>query len=110
MSSSLETVQFIVDQIDPACGVTYRPMFGEYTLYSNGKVVGLVADDLLFIKPTDAGKKFIGDFKEAPAYPGAKPSLLIGDKIEDADWLSELIRITEKALPVPKPKKGSSKK
>lgn len=110
MSSSLETVKFIVDQIDPACGMTYRPMFGEYTLYSNGKVVGLVADDLLFIKPTDAGKNFIGDYNEAPAYPGAKPSLLIGDKIEDAEWLSELIRITEKALPVPKPKKGSSKK
>jgi TfoX/Sxy family transcriptional regulator of competence genes len=106
MASKIVTVQFIVDQIDPDCRVTYRTMFGEYSLYSNGKIVGVVADGRLFIKPTDAGKQFIGDFVEAAAYPGAKPSLLITDRIEDREWLSELIRITERALPAPKPKKG----
>ncbi|MBK8146965.1 MAG: TfoX/Sxy family protein [Acidobacteria bacterium] len=106
MASKIETVQFIVDQIDPDCCVSYRAMFGEYSLYSKGKVVGVVADDRLFIKPTDAGKQFIGDFTEAAAYPGAKPSLLITDRIEDREWLSELIRITEKVLPAPKPKKA----
>ncbi len=80
-------------------------MFGEYTLYSNGKVVGLIADNRLFIKPTEDGKRFIGDYVEAPAYEGAKPSLLITDRIDDSEWLSELIRITEKALPAPKPKR-----
>jgi hypothetical protein len=46
----------------------------------------------------------------SPAYPGAKPSFLIEAKIEDADWLSELIKITENALPKLKTKKKKKKK
>ena len=78
-------------------------MFGEYALYCNNKVVALVCDNQLFVKQTAAGKKFIGKVKEAPAYPGAKMSFLIEDKIDDREWLSELVRITESELPEPKP-------
>jgi len=42
---------------------------------------------------------------EAPAYKGAKPSFLIEEKLEDREWVSELIRISVKELPMPKPKK-----
>lgn len=104
MASDIETVQFIVDQIDDKCEITFKNMFGEYGLYSKGKFFGSVCDNRLFIKPTDAGKEYIGDFKEAPPYPGAKPSLLIEDQIEDSGWLTKLIEITEAALPKPKPK------
>ena len=104
MSSDLSFVEYVSDQINEACGVTYKKMFGEYALYSNGKVVALVCDNQLFVKPTQAGKDYIENVVEAPAYPGAKPSLLIED-IENSAWLSELILITEKALPRPKQKK-----
>ncbi len=40
----------------------------------------------------------------------AKPSFLIEDKVEDREWLSELIRITVRELPEPKPKKQKVKK
>lgn len=85
-------------------------MFGEYALYSNAKVVALVCDNQLFVKPTNAGKTYIGKYVEASAYPGAKPSLLIEGKLEDAEWLSTLITITEKELPKPKPKKNPKEK
>jgi len=104
MSSDLDFVEFIVEQISDECGISFKKMFGEYALYSNGKVVALVCDNQLFVKPTNAGKEYIGKYVESPAYPGAKPSLLIQDKIEDPEWLSELILITEKELPIPKPK------
>ena len=81
-----------------------KKCLGEYALYSNDKVVALVCDNQLFVKSTKAGKEFIGNFVEAPAYPSAKPSLLI-EEIENSEWLSELILITEKELPKPKPKK-----
>jgi len=80
-------------------------MFGEFAIYSMGKVVALVCDDQLFVKPTEAGKRFIGKVTESAPYPGAKPHFLIqGDLWEDGDWLSELIRTTAHALPMPKPK------
>ncbi|HBE93444.1 MAG TPA: competence protein TfoX [Gammaproteobacteria bacterium] len=111
MASDLDFVEFITDQISSECDISFRKMFGEYALYSNGKVVALICDNQLFVKPTTAGKEYIGEFTEAPAYPGAKPSLLIQDQIEDAEWLSQLISITEKELPIPKPKvKKKSKK
>jgi TfoX/Sxy family transcriptional regulator of competence genes len=106
MATDKDFIDFIVDQLENAGVITYRKMFGEYALYSDGKVVALVCDNRLFVKPTDAGRKFIGTVVEGPAYPGAKPSFLIEDKIEDREWLSELIRITAEALPMPKPKKG----
>lgn len=105
MSSDLGFVEFVVDQMENAGIVTYRKMFGEYAVYCNGKVVALICDNQLFIKPTEGGRSFIGNVIEAPPYPGAKMSFLIEDKLEDREWLSHLVRITAKELPEPKPKK-----
>lgn len=109
MASKQEFVEYIVSQMENAGTITYLKMFGEYGIYLNGKIVALVCDDRLFIKPTDGGKKFIGEYTEAPAYPGAKNSLLIEEKMEDSAWLCELIKITGKELPEPKPKRKRGK-
>ena len=98
-------VQFVIDQIDESCDMRHRMMFGGCTLYSKGKVVGLICDDRLFIKPTDAGRVFIGEPVMAPAYEGAKDSFLIEDKLEDREWLTELVSVTEQALPKPRPRR-----
>lgn len=110
MATDLDFVKFIVDQIDAGCAVSYRKMFGEYALYSKEKVVALICDNQLFVKPTEAGRAFIGDVVEAPPYPGAKPSFLIQDGIEDREWLTRLISLTEEALPPPKPKSAKKKR
>lgn len=102
MASDLSFVEFIVDQIENSGVIKYRKMFGEYAIYCDDKVIALICDNQLFIKPTKAGKLFIGDVIEASAYPGAKPSFLITDQIEDREWLSHLIQITQKELPIPK--------
>ncbi len=110
MASDLDFVEFVVDQIENAGEITYRKMFGEYALYCEGKVVALICDNQLFVKPTEAGKSFIGNVVEASPYPGAKPSFLIEEQIEDKDWLSNLITITERELPEAKSKKKPKKK
>ncbi len=109
MASDLNFVEFVVDQFDSDCEITFKRMFGEFGLYSGGTFFGVICDDQLFVKPTDGGRAFIGEVVEAPPYPGAKPSLLIGDEMEDGQWLSELVRITVRELPVPKPKKSKKK-
>ena len=105
MASDKNFVEFVADQIENAGVIVYKKMFGEYALYANGKVVGLICDNQVFVKQTEAGRLFIGEVKEAPPYPGAKMSFLIEDRIEDRKWFSELIRITENELPAPKTKK-----
>lgn len=100
------TVDYILEQIASAGNVRVHKMFGEYALYCNEKVVAFVCDDMLFVKPTEAGKQLIDILEEAPPYPGAKNYYLIdGEYWEDREWLSRLIATTADALPLPKPKK-----
>lgn len=104
MASDQNFVDFVLDQINNAGVVTAKKMFGEYGLYADEKLFGLICDNKLFIKPTNSGREFIGNVVEAPPYEGAKPSFLLEDKLEDSEWLSELVRLSVKELPLPKPK------
>lgn len=108
MASDESFVKFISGQIESAGQIRYKKMFGEYAVYCNEKVVALICDNQLFVKPSNAGRAFIGDVVEAPPYKGAKPSFLIEDQLEDKEWLSELIRLTEAELPKPKKKKRNN--
>ena len=94
MATDQEFVDFLADQMEGAGDISFKKMFGEYALYCDGKVVALVCDNQLFVKPTASGRVFVGEVIEAPPYPGAKPYFLIEDKLEDRDWLADLIRIT----------------
>ena len=109
MASNQNFVDFVIGQLHSAGDITYKKMFGEYALYSGNKIFALICDNKLFIKPTISGKNFIHDIVEAPPYPGAKPSYLIEDKIEDHEWLSNLVRITVSELPESKPRKKRKK-
>lgn len=109
MASDLSFIEFVLEQIENAGEITYKKMFGEYGLYSDGKIMALVCDNQLFVKPTKAGRTYIDNIIESPPYPGAKPYFLIDDRLEDRDWISELIRITVEELPEPKPKKTKTR-
>lgn len=109
MASDQSFVEFIMDQMETAGQMAYRKMFGEYAVYCDGKVVALICDNQLFVKPTEAGRSYIGDVREAPPYPGARMYFLIEDAYEDAEWISGLIRATAQELPLPK-NKGIPKK
>jgi len=106
MPSDRDFVEFVTDQIRNAGEISSRKMFGEYAVYCDGKVVALICDNHLFIKPTERGRAFMGDVVQAPPYRGAKLHFLIEDQLEDSEWLSELVRITADEIPFPKPRKA----
>ena len=105
MAQGLEFVEYVTDQVDDSCDLTHRMMFGGCTLYLDGKVVALICDDQLFVKPTKAGREFIGNVVEAPPYEGAKNFFLIEEQIVDGEWLTKLLTVTAAELPAPKPRK-----
>ena len=110
MAQGLEFVEYVVDQVGDSCNLTHKMMFGGCALYMDGKVVALICDDQLFVKPTAAGREFIGSVVEAPPYPGAKNSFLIEEQIEDGDWLTQLLTLTAAELPAPRPRKRKPKR
>jgi TfoX/Sxy family transcriptional regulator of competence genes len=108
MSSQQSTTDLILDLIASAGTVSARKMFGEFGVYCNGKMVALICDDELFVKPTIAGRAYIGKVVEASPYKGAKPCFLIpGEKWDDGDWLATLIKISTAELPAPIKKRRS---
>lgn len=109
MATDASYADYIAEQLSDAGPIRIRKMFGEYALYHDTKVVGLICDNQLFVKITTPGQTFIGDCELGTPYPGAKAHLLIDERLEDRPWLSELIALTAKALPRPKAKKTRPK-
>jgi TfoX/Sxy family transcriptional regulator of competence genes len=106
MASDEGFVTFVRDQMAGAGSIAARKMFGEFAIYCDDKVVALVCDNQLFVKPTVAGKKLLGDPSLAPPYPGAKPYFLMD--VDDPELLSALIAATARELPQAKSAKKTS--
>lgn len=111
MGSQQSTADYIVDQIARAGDVSAKKMFGEFGVYCDGKMVAVVCDDLLYVKPTAGGRAYLGTPVEVSPFPKAKPFFFIdGERWDDAQWLAGLVRITAQELPMPVPKKKKVKK
>ena len=104
MSSNADFVQYVIDQCSGAGEITVKKMFGEYGFYLDGKIVGLVCDDTVYLKPTQAGAALLGQPVLAPPYEGAKDYFRLDD-IEDREAMAALLRAAWEELPLPKPKK-----
>jgi len=107
MNNSIDKsfVDFVVGQLHDVGDISYKYMFGGCAIYWKNKVVALICDNSLFIRPTENGKKYIKNVCEKSPYPGAKLHFLIEDKIDDKEWLCELIKKTAEELPEPKTRK-----
>lgn len=104
MASNTDLVQYVVDQCADAGEITARKMFGDYGIYCDGKIFGLICDDRLYIKPTEAGRRLLHKEDLRAPYDGAKDYFHIAD-VDDRQYLASLVRATCRELPSPTPKK-----
>ena len=105
MASEQATVDYICGQMAGAGRISARRMFGEYGVYCDGIIVGLVCDNQLFLKPVPAVLALMPDATLTPAYPGGKPQVLVDAGLEDTDRLAAAVRAVAAAAPPPKPEK-----
>jgi TfoX/Sxy family transcriptional regulator of competence genes len=111
MATRQSTIDFLLEQTEAVGEVSAKKMFGEYGIFWDDKMVAMVCDGQLFVKPTVAGRELIGVPVEGSPYPGAKPCFLIsGDRWEERAWLIRLLEVTAAELPAPKKKPVASKK
>jgi|ERR1017187_3833438 TfoX/Sxy family transcriptional regulator of competence genes len=105
MATNPTFIATIMDKMFPL-EISAKPMFGEYGLYFQGKNFALVCDNTLFIKVTERGSEIARRVPRASPYPGAKPAFKISaTKLNDHDWLVQLVEETSRELPLPKPRK-----
>ena len=106
MPCSDDYIHYVLEQIGPAGDISVRKMFGEYGLYMDGKVLGLICDNQVFLKKTEAGTNLLGeDAMEGYAYPGARLSFVF-ENLDDQYFVIQVLRATWEQLPYPKPKKN----
>ncbi len=101
MANSTDFVQYIADQCSGAGDIVTRKMFGDYGIYCDGKIFGLICDDCFNLKPTEAVRPLLRRVELRPPYDRAKDYFYIAD-VDDRDYLSALVSETCKALPEPK--------
>lgn len=104
MASNTDFVQFIADQCASAGNIMTKKMFGDYGIYCNGKIFGLICNNRFYLKPVDEIRNLLRDVQLCPPYEGAKPYFYIAD-VDDRDYISMIVSETVKHLPEPKPKR-----
>jgi DNA transformation protein len=66
MALSDDFLNYVVDQLSRWGAVTVRRMFGGAGLYRDGKMFGLIAEDVAYLKVDDASRE---DFQKAGSSP-----------------------------------------
>ncbi len=109
MGTSATTIAHIVDTLS-VLGLRQTKMFGEYALYLDDKVVALVCNDTLFIKPTPGALALLPAAEMGPAYPSGKDWIIASEALDDPDTCAQVLRVVASELPMPKPKKPKKPK
>lgn len=104
MATQARTIEGLLDQLSGAGALTARKMFGEYALYLDGRVVALVCDDTLFVKPSPGALALLPGHPMGAPYPGAKQHLQIGAALDDADLMAAVLQAVAREIPPPKPR------
>ncbi len=97
MACNSDFVQFIVDQCSGAGEIAVKKMMGDYCIYCDGVLFGLICDNNLYIKPTYPGAAVLKEVDMRSPYPGAKEHFFVSD-VDDRDFLTNLIKATVPAL------------
>jgi TfoX/Sxy family transcriptional regulator of competence genes len=73
--------------------ISTHEVFGEKGVFCKGKLVALVCDGRLFIKPTVAGRACLRTVTEATPYePDGQYLLVPANRCSNAEWLARLFK------------------
>ncbi len=103
MSTRKETIAALLDALP--LPLTAKPMFGEYGLYLDGRVVALICDDRLYLKNLPEARAHLPEVELAPPYPGAKPHIAADEALDAPEPVMAALRALALVVPPPKPKK-----
>ncbi len=99
MPTHKATAEAILTRVSAVADARLRPMFGEYVLYVDEKVIGQINEGRLFVKTTAFGETFAPELARESPYPGAKPAFVVPpDKQADPAWLRAFVHGTRRQV------------
>ena len=103
MSTSVEFVEYVCEQIGVGRNVRYRKMFGDYTVYVNDKPLLLVCDDVAYVKILPQLSGIMSKAGKGVPYDGAKEHYILD--IDDRESVNSVVEILEEVTPLPRKRK-----
>ena len=101
-----EFIEYVRESLSAVGDIVIRSMMGGYLVYFNGKLIGDICDNELFLKRTPTSDRLLEDSELRYPYEGSKTLMHVFDRFEDADLISELLTGMYSELPEKKPKKA----
>ena len=82
---------------------------GGYLVYFNGKLIGDICGNELFLKRTPTSDRLLEELELRYPYEGSKTLMYVFDRFDDTDLIEELLEGMYEELPEKKAKKAKVK-
>ena len=97
--------EYVREVFSAAGDIVIKSMMGGYLVYFNGKLIGDICDNELFLKRTPTSDRLLADSELRYPYEGSKTLMHVFDRFEDKELIQELLGGMYTELPAPKKKK-----
>ena len=98
--------EYVRERFSAVGDIVIRSMMGGYLVYFNGKLIGDICDNELFLKRTTTSDRLLADSELRYPYEGSKTLMHVFDRFEDTDLIAELLEGMYAELPEKKPKRS----
>jgi len=98
--------EFVREVFSAAGDIVIKSMMGGYLVYLNGRLIGDICDNELFLKRTPTTDKLLADSELRYPYEGSKTLMHVFDRFENTDLITELLEGMYTELPEKKSKKA----
>lgn len=97
--------EYVREVFSVAGDITIRSMMGGYLVYLDGKLIGDIGDNELFLKRTPTSDTLLADSELRYPYEGSKTLMHVFDRFEETALVLELLDGMYAELPEKKPVK-----
>jgi len=98
--------EYVRDALSAAGDIVIKSMMGGYLVYLNGKLIGDICDNELFLKRTPTSDRMLAESELRYPYEGSKTLMHVFDSFDDKALILELLNGMYAELPDKKPKKA----
>jgi TfoX/Sxy family transcriptional regulator of competence genes len=98
--------EYVREALSAAGDIVIKSMMGGYLVYLNGKLIGDICDNELFLKRTPTSDRMLAESELRYPYEGSKTLMHVFDSFDDKALILELLNGMYAELPDKKPKKS----
>ena len=98
--------EYVREALSTAGDIVIKSMMGGYLVYLNGKLIGDICDNELFLKRTPTSDRMLAESELRYPYEGSKTLMYVFDSFDDKALILELLNGMYAELPDKKPKKA----